>query len=136
MKNDPRNIQPFNPDLESPFAFYQHCFDQGKKIKPDELEDLGYRLTARYLVINAEIKLYELLPINSSKAAKHCFLSPDPRLIGVMVSNTFHEHKALLQSASDKLRLASVSNLKRNSGIGLPKLTVDNNEKVNLFQKI
>lgn len=83
---------------------YNHYYQQGRKIRLEDLEDLGYRLTARHLVINIELKLFELLQINSSKNVKCCFLAPGHRLSGVIICNAFHEHKALLRSSIKNYR--------------------------------
>jgi len=106
MENSLHKVNLFTPasDVIPTGEPYDHYYQHGRKIRPEELEDLGYRLTARHLVINIELKLFELLQINSSKNAKYCFLAPGHRLSGVIVANAFHEHKALLRSLTKRLR--------------------------------
>lgn len=79
-------------------ALYIRAYENGKIIRTSELEDFGYRFTARYIVVTPLYKLFELLPIDSSRPANACFMTEDPKLGGVIVSYPFQEHKARLQT--------------------------------------
>ena len=74
----------------------ERFYEGGKKVKPLNLDRLGYRLTARYVIAGGNYKIFELLPINSAHAAEVSFLTPDIRFDGVIIANPFHEHKAKL----------------------------------------
>ena len=90
---------------------YDHCYQNGEKIVPLDLEELGYRLTARFVVVDDQYKLFELLPSESSRPARKCFLASDNRSHGVIVNGTFNEHKVI--SNSSKLNPQSTVESKR-----------------------
>lgn len=77
-------------------TLYNSFYIEGEKIRPEAVEEKGYRFTARYLAVGSRYKLYELLPLNSDKPAQFCFLSPSHRFPGVIVAGSFLEHKAKL----------------------------------------
>ena len=79
---------------EAAVAFYTEFHALNKKIRTLELGDFGYRYTARHMAVTPALKLYELLPIDSSRQADACFLSADAKLGGVIVPYSFHEHRA------------------------------------------
>lgn len=87
-------------------AFYSLHYEQGEKVTPEKLEKLGYRFTARYANVGQEYKLFELRRNDSAQSAEVCFLAPSHRacfiapghkLLGVIVADPFHEHKARLR---------------------------------------
>ncbi len=97
------NITHFYPQFPSqdgilrngdPFATYHEYYLGGERVRPLELEKIGYRLTGRHVVIGNKFKLFELLPINSAFRASHSFLAPNHRVSGVVIPRTFNEHKA------------------------------------------
>lgn len=77
-------------------ALYSRYYNEGEKIRPEAIEENGYRFTVRHLTIARRYKLYELLPLNSDQPAQICFLSPSHRLPGVFIAGSFLEHKARL----------------------------------------
>jgi len=76
----------------------ERLFEAGHKVKPLHLERFGYRLTARYVVVGDNYKIFELLPISSAQAAEVCFLTNDIRMHGVIIPGPFQEHKARLKT--------------------------------------
>src|ERR1700677_1170063 len=79
---------------------YHHYYQNGEKISPPDLHIYGYRLTARFVVINDQYRIFELLPTDSSHPARKSFLSYDIKSHGVVVNGAFHEHKNALNSSS------------------------------------
>ena len=88
-------------------AIYHEYYLHGEKIIPLELEDAGYRLTGRFVVVDNRYKLFELLPIDSSFRASHSFLAPNFRSYGVVIRRTFNEHKAELNPVTAQARYAA-----------------------------
>ena len=116
MKTTQLNTPPPVPDGTAPegnqaVAIYQDYHSRGEKIRPEDLERFGYRLTARHIVISGGYKLYELLSVNSSNNATQSFLAPSHRLPGVIIPMTFNEHKAAASPLTARARHAA-------SGIG------------------
>ncbi|MGB8354960.1 MAG: hypothetical protein WCD79_13780 [Chthoniobacteraceae bacterium] len=83
----------------------ERFFEIGQKVKPSNLDRFGYRLTARYVIAGGDYKIFELLPLDSSRAAEVSFLTNDIRLYGVIIADPFQEHKARLKTWTP-LRLA------------------------------
>ena len=79
-------------------AFYGHCYLSGNKLRPENLEAMGYRFTARFVNIGHRYKLFELLPQRSGQPADVCFLSENVARRGVIIQDPFHEHKTKLLS--------------------------------------
>jgi hypothetical protein len=75
----------------------ERFFEIGQKIKPLHLDRFGYRLTARYVIAGGNYKIFELLPLDSAHAAEVSFLTDDIRLHGVIIPDSFQEHKARLK---------------------------------------
>lgn len=86
-------------------SFYSGYYESGDKIKPEALTKLGYRFTARFLIIAGKYKLFELLPLKSDQPADACFLTEvvTSRFRGVIVPDPFHEHRAALSVAKEPL---------------------------------
>ena len=82
----------------NPGAAYHELFQNGQIITPLDIEARGYRLTARFVVVNDLYKIFELLPVDRSRPARSSFLTFDIKSHGVIVNGTFHEHKAILKS--------------------------------------
>jgi hypothetical protein len=78
-------------------SIYSHHYEPNERIRPEKLERFGFRLTARYADVGHGYKLFELLPLASAQQAEVCFLAPDHKLQGVIVPDSFHEHKARLR---------------------------------------
>lgn len=79
-------------------TFYTEFYAHGKRIRTIELDEFGYRYTARHIAVTPVFNLYELLPLDSSRQANACFLSADPKLGGVIVPYPFQEHKARVKT--------------------------------------
>jgi hypothetical protein len=88
-------------------AIYHEYYLHGERIRPMELEDIGYRLTGRHVVIGDKYKLFELLPIDSAFRASHSFLAPNHRVSGVVIKRTFNEHKAEINPVTAQARYAA-----------------------------
>lgn len=101
--NMPQTI--FRLGDDSPESLYHRLFSIGQKVWPQELERLGYRLTARWVTITDHYKIFELLPLGSAHSAGFCFLSPSHRAHGVVIDNSFSEHKAAVSSIRARVAL-------------------------------
>jgi len=64
-----------------------------------DLEESGYRLTVRFVKVSNKYKIFELLHVDSSRAARKCFLTSDIRSHGVVLPGPFHEYVATVRSA-------------------------------------
>jgi len=82
-------------------AFYDPLYDRGEKLKQDDVSNVGYRFTARFINIGTKYKLYELLPLRSDQPANFCFLTLNAfKQRGVIVKDSFQEHKNTLAAMS------------------------------------
>jgi hypothetical protein len=81
---------------------YHEDYRLGEKIAVLDLEERGYRLTSRFVVVNNEYKIFELLPLDDLRPAQKCFLALNGKLPGVIVDGAFNEHKAVLNSSENR----------------------------------
>ena len=99
-------------------AMYHRYYNDGEKIRPEELETYGYRLTARHINIGL-YKVFELLPIGSAYSASYSFLAPNHRVSGVIITRKFTEHKAAVSPLTPRARYAGIgSQATRVNGLG------------------
>ncbi|HWB60504.1 MAG TPA: hypothetical protein VG733_13495 [Chthoniobacteraceae bacterium] len=97
---------------------YHNFYSEGNKIRPEELENHGYRLTARHIVIGG-YKVFELLPMDSAHGASSSFLAPSHRSSGVIIPRKFTEHKAAVSPLTPRARYAGIGKRKAQmSGVG------------------
>lgn len=119
---------PFNPPTliqdgislagDQAMATYHHYYSHGEKIRPEELENYGYRLTVRHIIIGG-YKVFELLPIGSAYSASNSFIAPNHRMSGVIIPRKFTEHKAAVSPLTPRARYAGIGSRKtRANGLG------------------
>lgn len=79
--------------------FYNPLYDNGEKVRSENIASLGYRFTARFISIGDKYKLFELLPLRSDRPAEVCFLTLNSiKQRGVIIHDPFHEHRSMLMS--------------------------------------
>ena len=97
---------------EQALAMYHRYYMEGEKIRPEDLDQFGYRLTARHITIGREYRIFELLPVRSAYGASYSFLSPGHRDSGVIIPRSFNEHKAAVSPLTPRARYAGVGSRK------------------------
>ena len=93
----PNDLPPSKPNGGYALLAYDRLFRKGEKVSTFQLEKQRYRLTARYVVVGGKYKIFELLPIDSSSEAEVSFLTPDIKEHGVIIPNSYREHKTRLK---------------------------------------
>ena|ERR1700677_5025192 len=98
-----RDAVPPAVQREEAGAWYIGLYENNEKIRSEALEEMGLRFTGRYLAVNNQYKLFELLPEESSLASKVSFLSTGRGRSGVIVPYPFHEHQAKLRQGREQV---------------------------------